>query len=104
MRGEGRGIRGERADILRIFRWLVTVLLAGYLTSGVAQQPKLEVITLKYRNAEQVIPILKPLLAPGGTISGLQNRVVIRTTPDNLAELRKVLDAVDAAPRRLLIS
>src|SRR5437773_7830454 len=69
-----------------------------------AQQTVLEVIELSYRNADQVIPILKPLLAPGGTISGMQNRVIVRTTPQNLAELRKVLDLVDAMPRMLLIS
>jgi type II secretory pathway component GspD/PulD (secretin) len=69
-----------------------------------AQQTVLEVIELNYRNADQVIPILKPLLAPGGTISGMQNRIVVRTTPQNLAELHKVLDVVDAMPRKLLIS
>jgi type II secretory pathway component GspD/PulD (secretin) len=69
-----------------------------------AQQTVLEVIELNYRNADQVIPILKPLLAPGGTISGMQSRIIVRTTPQNLAELRKVLDVVDAMPRKLLIS
>lgn len=69
-----------------------------------AQQTVLEVIELNYRNADQVIPMLKPLLAPGGTISGMQNRIIVRTTPQNLAELRKVLDVVDAMPHKLLIS
>jgi len=69
-----------------------------------AQQTVLEVIELNYRNADQVIPMLKPLLAPGGSISGMQNRIIVRTTPQNLAELRKVLDVVDAMPRKLLIS
>ncbi len=69
-----------------------------------AQQTVLEVIELNYRNADQVIPMLKPLLAPGGTISAMQNRIVVRTTPQNLAELRKVLEMVDAMPRKLLIS
>jgi type II secretory pathway component GspD/PulD (secretin) len=88
--------------VRRILRWLLAAVLAGCVMVGYAQQ--LEVITLKYRNADQVIPMLKPLLAPGGTISGMQNRVIIRTTPQNLAELRQVLDTIDAAPRRLMIS
>jgi hypothetical protein len=83
---------------------MAVVVLAGWLAGAAAQQTVLEVITLKYRSADQVVPMLRPLLAPGGTISGLQNRIILRTTPDNLAELRKVLDVVDAAPRRLLIS
>jgi len=69
-----------------------------------AQQTVLEVIDLKYRSADQIVPMLKPLLAPGGTISSLQNRVIVRTTPQNLAELHKVLDAVDTVPKRLVIS
>lgn len=82
--------------------WGAAILAAGWLAVANAQQ--LEVITLKYRTADQVLPVLKPLLAPGGTISGLQNRIIVRTTPQNLAELRMVLDTIDAAPRRLMIS
>jgi len=69
-----------------------------------AQQTVLEVIELNYRSADQVIPILQPLLAPGGTISGMQSRIIVRTTPQNLAELRNVLGVVDAMPRKLTIS
>jgi len=83
---------------------LLAMALLGWFCAAPAQQPALEVITLKYRTADQVIPVLKPLLAPGGTLSGMQNRLVVRTTPQNLAELRQVLDSIDGAPRRLLIS
>ncbi len=88
----------------RVLRMLGAVLILACMAAGHAQQNVLEVIQLKYRNADQIIPMLKPLLAPGGTISGMQNRVIVRTTPENLAELRKVLGMVDHAPRRLLIS
>ncbi|MBI3529487.1 MAG: hypothetical protein HY067_16165 [Betaproteobacteria bacterium] len=83
---------------------LFYVVMLGWLATAQAQQTVLEVIDLKYRSAEQIVPMLKPLLAPGGTISALQNRVIVRTTPQNLAELRKVLDAVDTMPKRLAIS
>jgi type II secretory pathway component GspD/PulD (secretin) len=69
-----------------------------------AQETVLEVIDLNYRSADQIVPLLKPLLAPGGTISAIQNRVIVRTTPENLAQLRKVLTAVDTRPKRLAIS
>ena len=85
-------------------RAMICVFLLCRLAVAQAEQTVLEVIELNYRNADQVIPMLKPLLAPGGTISGMQNRIVVRTTPQNLAELRKVLDVVDAMPRKLLIS
>lgn len=98
MRGERREARGERAHPLGL------ILMLGWFAIAQAQESVLEVIELKYRSADQIVPMLKPLLAPGGTISALQNRVIVRTTPQNLAELRKVLDAVDTMPKRLVIS
>lgn len=88
----------------RNFSALLFAVALGWLSVTQAQQTVFEVIELNYRNADQVIPMLKPLLAPGGTISGMQNRIIVRTTPQNLAELRKVLDVVDAMPRKLTIS
>jgi type II secretory pathway component GspD/PulD (secretin) len=69
-----------------------------------AQQQVLEVITLGYRQADEVIPMLRPLLAPGGTLTGMNNRLVVKTTPANLAEIKQVLAAIDARPRQLMIS
>ena len=85
-------------------RALILAAMLALALAAQAQQTVLEVIQLNYRNADQVIPMLQPLLAPGGTISGMQNRIIVRTTPQNLVELRKVLDLVDAMPRKLLIS
>lgn len=64
----------------------------------------LEVITLQHRNVHDVISILQPLVAPGGTVTGMHNQLIIKSTPDNLAELKRVLAGIDRKPRRLLIS
>jgi len=80
----------------------VLVLLAPALVA--ADQQVLEVITLGYRQADDVIPIVRPLLVPGGTVTGMNNRLVVRTTPANLAELKQVLAVIDSRPRRLQIS
>ncbi len=93
--------RGARPEVVASLA-LVAMLL--FSLSAFAQQSVLEVIDLKYRSADQIVPVLKPLLAPGGTISSLQNQIILRTTPQNMAELRKVLAAVDVRPRRLVIS
>lgn len=69
-----------------------------------AQSLTLEVIELKYRSAEQVIPALLPLVAKTGTLSGMQNRLILRTTPANLAEIKRVLASIDVLPRRLMIT
>ena len=69
-----------------------------------AQQQVLEVITLGYRQADEVIPLLRPLLASGGTLTGTNNKLIVRTTAANLAELKQVLAVVDARPRQFVIS
>jgi type II secretory pathway component GspD/PulD (secretin) len=48
--------------------------------------------------------VLEPLLAPGGTITGMNNQLVVKTTPQNLEEIRQVLQTIDRRLRRLMIS
>lgn len=69
-----------------------------------AQAMVLEVIPLGYRTVDQVIPVIQPMVAPGGTLSGLQSQLVVRTTPENLAEIKRILASIDTVPRKLLIS
>jgi len=85
-------------------RLVLIVLLLMPMLSHAAEKQVLEVISLGYRQADDVIPMLRPLLAPGGTITGTKNQLVVRTTRANMAELKQVLAAVDSAPRRLMIS
>lgn len=69
-----------------------------------AQAMVLEVIPLRYRNVAEVIPIVQPMLAREGSVSGYQGQLVVRTTPANLEEIKRILASVDAAPRQLLIT
>lgn len=67
-------------------------------------QTTVEIIPLKYRNGDQVIPVLQPLLGRESSISHFQNQLVIRATPAELAQVRRVLASIDTAPKRLLIT
>jgi type II secretory pathway component GspD/PulD (secretin) len=67
-------------------------------------QGALEIIPLKHRSAEQVIPILRPLVEPGGVVSGQAYQLILRASPRNLEELKAALAAIDTPQRRLLIS
>ena len=73
------------------------------ILSASAAADDLEVITLKYRTAEQLIPVIRPLLAPGGAVSGMQNQLILRTSKSNLQDIKKMLVSLDAMPRRLMI-
>jgi hypothetical protein len=83
--------------------WFAALLLC--VGAGVAlAQTVVEVIPLQYRSGEQVIPVIRPLLGPDSSVSGFQNQLVIRATPAELAQVRRVLAGIDTVPRRLLIT
>ncbi len=83
---------------------LISILSALLLAIGVARADDVEVIELRYRTAEQIIPTLRPLVEPGGALSGMQSTLVIRASRANIAQLRQVIATLDRMPRRLLIS
>jgi type II secretory pathway component GspD/PulD (secretin) len=80
---------------------IVALFMAG---SVLGQSTVLEVIPLRYRTADQVIPIIQPMLSREGSVSGFQGQLIVRTTPANLEEIKRILASLDIAPRRLLIT
>jgi hypothetical protein len=85
----------------------VKTLVAAVLViwaSAAWPQTVLEVIPLKHRTAEELIPVLQPMLPREASITGVRGQLVVRTTPANLAELRRILASIDVAPRRLMIT
>ncbi len=86
-----------------LIRSALAALLASVALQAASQQ-SLEVIPLRHRTAEQVLPTLRPLLEPGGTLTGQYNQLIVRTSPANLAQLRQALEAIDRPLRRLQIS
>lgn len=69
-----------------------------------AYAQSLHVIDLKHRTAREVIPILQPLLEPGGALSGQDYKLFVRAGSGNVAQLRQALAQIDKAPRQLLVS
>jgi hypothetical protein len=65
---------------------------------------ELEVIALKHRSAEELLPIVRPLLDRDGVASGMNYQLILRTSPRNLAQIKKLLTSIDVAPRRLKIT
>ena len=85
--------------------WIFTVLFFCLSFALHAEQLELEVITLKYRTAQDVLPIVQPFVnQAGGTVTGTQNRLIVRTTRANLDEVRRILAGIDTLPRRLLVT
>src|SRR5712664_5003460 len=88
---------------MNLVRSALAVAAACFASLSAAQYA-LEIIPLKHRTVEQVLPTLRPLLEPGGTLTGQANQLIVRASPANLADIRRALDAIDRPLRRLQIS
>jgi len=84
-------------------RSILSAVLAGCAVHSLAQQT-LEIIPLRHRTVDQVLPALQPLVEPGGALTGQSGQLIVRTSPANLAEIKRALEAIDRPPRRLQIS
>ncbi|HEU4655317.1 MAG TPA: secretin N-terminal domain-containing protein [Steroidobacteraceae bacterium] len=80
------------------------LVLLALICSTFASAQSLEVIQLKYRTADEVIPVLQPMLESGAVLTGKDYQLFVRTSPTNLQQLRQTLAQIDRAPRNLLVS
>jgi hypothetical protein len=83
---------------------LVLGVAAACLAFVTLAQQALEIIPLRHRTVEQVLPALQPLVEPGGTLSGNRGQLFLRASPANAAEIRRALEAIDRPSKRLQIS
>ena len=94
------------AAIIRL-RFIVPILLAGGLPligAFAASDLVTEVITAGYRPVDEIVRILKPMVPRPGSVSGAYGKIIVRTTPQNMREIKQILATLDRAPVNLVIS
>ena len=100
---QNEGMKTLRTSItLLARRCLASVGLL--LVCAMASAQQLEVLDLHYRTAAEVIPVLQPLVEPGGALTGQDYKLFVRVSRANLAQLRQALASIDLQPRSLLVS
>ena len=72
--------------------------------AALAVAQALEIIDLKYRTAQEVIPVIQPLLEPGGALSGSDYKLFVRASASNVEQLRRAIAEIDRQPRQMLVS
>ena len=83
---------------------IAALLLLGVGIASIARAQDMQVIDLNFRMAQDLIPILEPLLEPGGVITGTDDVLFVRTSPENFEQIRTAVATLDRAPRQLLIT
>ena len=89
------------------FRFLALMLIAGGLPlAGAIAAAGLvtEVFTIGYRPVDEMIQILRPMVPGPGSVSGAYGKIVVRTTPANMREIKEILATLNRPPSNLLIS
>lgn len=92
---------GDRTAPRRGRRRFLAALL---VLAAAPARAELEILSLRHRTVDQVLPALQPFVEPGGAIQGMSGQIIVRASPQNIAELRRLLAAIDTPARRLLIS
>lgn len=98
----GRGARAAAACLPGLL--LALLVLAALAVSAAATAQDLDVIELRYRLAEEVIPVVQPLLSAGGVLTGTDRMLFVRTTPANLEQIRQAVAVLDRRPRQVSIT
>ncbi len=96
--------RGSAMQTIKLVGYVLLCWLGLYARCGMAADLQVKVVRLHLHTAEQVIPLIKPLLVAEGVVTGSQNTLIIKTTRQNLTQVQNVLDELERPPQALLIS
>ncbi|MHB8427599.1 MAG: hypothetical protein ACYDB8_06440 [Acidiferrobacterales bacterium] len=77
------------------------ILLLAFAT---AYATGLHIIDLKNRPADEILPVIRPLVSAGGSISGQGFRLFVRTSGHNFANIRQAVAKLDVPEQMLHIS
>lgn len=81
--------------------WLITIALFASMVANAAMI--IETVELRYRPAEEIIPVIQPLLVGDGSITGSGYKLFIKSTPENLEEIKEFITEIDVDKSQLLI-
>lgn len=83
---------------------LLYTLLGLVILVSAAQADSITTIQLLNRPAEEVIPIVEPMLGRDDAITGQGFKIFLRTSPETLARVKNIIEALDTPARMLQIS
>ncbi len=85
----------------RLAQFLFAALL-GIAGTVFADYP-IEVIELKSRPYEEILPLVQPFVGNDGTVTGMGSSLVIKAAPEQVREIKRLLATLDRPPKRLRI-
>ena len=87
-----------------MLRKLIGILLLSMLAAVALADYPLKIIPLKHRSAEELIPVIRPMLRPGENVGGMQYQLFVRASDKGLRDIELLLAELDRARRNLKIT
>ncbi|MEG0968135.1 MAG: secretin [Pseudomonas sp.] len=82
-------------------RPLLASLLLSFSVSALAAT---EVLPLNNRTSAELLPTAQSFIGKDGSVSAFENKLIVNADAKKIGDLRTLLQQLDTAPRRLLIS
>jgi hypothetical protein len=82
----------------------VAIIILAFTTNTLLAADRIEMFPLTHRTANEVIPIIKPMLGKDAAVTGQGFNLIIRAPAASLEQARDIIAQLDRAPRRLRIS
>ena len=79
-------------------------IISSCLIWSASAATEFKIITLQHRFAEEILPIIRPIVGDEGTATAMQNNLIIRTSPANMAEIEQIISTLDTARQNLTIT
>jgi len=83
---------------------LIGILLLSMLSTAVLADYPLKIIPLKHRSAEELIPVIRPMLGAGENVGGMQYQLFVRASDKGLRDIELLLAELDRARKNLRIT
>lgn len=77
-----------------------SLLLATSLTVHAAT----EVVPLQHRSSNELLPAAQAFIGKDGSVTAFENKLIVNASAERIDDLRTLLQQLDTAPKRLLIS
>jgi len=75
----------------------ILVLILCLFSFSAAAETEFKIITLQHRFANDLLPIISPMVGENGTATGMDNQLILRASPERMREIEATVAKLDAA-------
>jgi type II secretory pathway component GspD/PulD (secretin) len=82
--------------VKNIIKQSLFILCITFCFSAQAET-EFKIITLQHRFADDLLPIISPMVGADGTATGIRNQLILRASPERMRDIEATIEQLDAA-------